>query len=154
MRRERALKVVLLVVGRPGGGGAKSKTINEPHAKRSELVVGLLFLAAIYPITDSLWHSKQADYEGDMMLSIYFALGIFLLMAARNPAANRSLISFTGWSSLAHASVMIVMAIQKPDERVGFLLAVALFGVIGLLMILLTPPKHAERAAQVAPILP
>ena len=37
MRRERALKVVLLVVGRPGGGGAKSKTINEPHAKRSDL---------------------------------------------------------------------------------------------------------------------
>jgi hypothetical protein len=29
-----------------------------------------------------------------MMMGIYFALGIFLLIAARNPAAHRSLIAF------------------------------------------------------------
>ena len=66
MNRERALKVVLVLVG-------------------------LLFLAGVYPVTDSLWHANQSDYGDDMMLSIYVALGIFLLIAARNPSANRSL---------------------------------------------------------------
>ena len=42
-----------------------------------------------------------------MMLSLYFTLGIFLLLAARDPSANRSLIAFTAWSSFAHAAVML-----------------------------------------------
>jgi hypothetical protein len=45
------------------------------------VVVGLLFLAGVYPVTDSLWHANQSTE--DMMLSLYVALGIFLLIAAR-----------------------------------------------------------------------
>jgi hypothetical protein len=41
-----------------------------------------------------------------MMLSVYVTLGIFLLLAARNPSANRSLIAFTAWSSFARAALM------------------------------------------------
>ena len=74
MNRERALKILLVLVG-------------------------LLFSAGIYPLTLSLWKMKQSDYGDDMMLSLYFALGIFLLMAVRNPSANRSLIAFAAWSS-------------------------------------------------------
>jgi hypothetical protein len=33
---------------------------------------------------------NESDYGDDMMLSLYFALGIFLLMAVRNPSANRT----------------------------------------------------------------
>jgi hypothetical protein len=69
MIRERALKVVLVLVG-------------------------LLFSAGIYPLTMSLWKMNESDYGDDMMLSLYFALGIFLLMAVRNPSANRTLIAF------------------------------------------------------------
>jgi hypothetical protein len=47
-----------------------------------------------------------------MILSIYITLGIFLLLAVRDVSANRSLIAFTGWSSLAHASVMILQSFQ------------------------------------------
>jgi hypothetical protein len=39
------------------------------------------------------------------MLSLYVTLGIFLLLAARNPSANRSLVAFTAWSSFAHTTV-------------------------------------------------
>jgi uncharacterized paraquat-inducible protein A len=80
MIRERALKVVLVIVG-------------------------LLFTAGIYPVTVSLWKMNESDYGDDMMLSLYVALGVFLLMAVRNPSANRSLIAFTAWSSFAHAAV-------------------------------------------------
>jgi len=92
MNRERALKIVLVLVG-------------------------LLFLAGVYPVTDSLWHANQSMYTEVMIFSLYVALGIFLLIAVRNPSANRSLIAFTAWSSFAHAAVMAVMAFQKADER-------------------------------------
>jgi hypothetical protein len=52
-----------------------------------------------------------------MILNIYISLGIFLLIAARNPPEHRSLIHFAGWSTLAHDGVMIVQGIQHHDLR-------------------------------------
>src|SRR5258707_15695820 len=80
------------------------------------VLVGLLFLALIYPLTMSLWSEAAVA----MMLSLYVTLGIFLLIAVRNPSANRSLIAFTAWSSFAHATVMAVAALPNafaPGER-------------------------------------
>src|SRR5437667_11853450 len=114
MNRERAMKIVLLLVG-------------------------LLFSAAIYPLAMSLWKLNQSDYGDDMMLSLYFALGIFLLIAVRNPSANRSLIAFAAWSSFAHAAVMAVLAFHIASERGGLLSAVAVLGVIGVTLIVLAP---------------
>jgi hypothetical protein len=126
MRRERALKVALLLVG-------------------------LLFWAGVYPVTESLWHANQAMYTEDMMLSLYVTLGIFLLIAVRNPSANRSLIAFTAWSSLAHAAVMAVMAFQKAGERGELLIAVAVLGIVGAALIMLAPAKQSgERVLATA----
>jgi uncharacterized membrane protein HdeD (DUF308 family) len=125
MWRERALKVVLVLVG-------------------------LLFSAGVYPVTDSLWPANQSMYADDMMLSLYIALGIFLLIAVRNPSANRSLIAFTAWSSFAHATVMAVMAFQKADERAGFLTAVAGLIIIGVALIVLAPAKPSVERASAA----
>ncbi len=119
MWRERALKIVLVFVG-------------------------LLFTAGIYPIVDSLRHADQKMYSDDMMLSLYVALGIFLLIAVRDPSANRTLIAFTAWSSFAHAAVMSVMAFQKADER-EVLWAVAALVVIGIALIALAPPKKSDE---------
>ena len=125
MIRERALKVVLVLVG-------------------------LLFSAAIYPLTMSLWKMNQSDYGDAMMLSLYFALGIFLLMAVRNPSANRSLIAFAAWSSFAHGAVMAVMAVHTPSERAGLLGAVTALIIIGVALIALAPAKQSgERASAV-----
>jgi hypothetical protein len=49
-----------------------------------------------------------------MMLSLYVTLGIFLLLAARNPSAHRSVIGFAAWSSLAHASVILQWLARRP----------------------------------------
>jgi hypothetical protein len=82
-----------------------------------------------------------------MMLSIYVTLGIFLLIAARNPSAHRSLIAFAGWSSLAHAAVMAVQSYYDAAERVHFLAGVAMFAIIGISLAALTPPKPNQAIA-------
>src|SRR5260370_16599415 len=76
MMRERALKVVLVIVG-------------------------LLFLASVYPLL-----RMQLSPSEQMLGGVYATLGIFLLLALRNTSANRSLVAFTAWSSLIHAAIM------------------------------------------------
>ena len=84
-----------------------------------------------------------------MMLSIYVPLGVFVLLAARNPSANRSLIAFTAWSSFAHAAVMAVMPSQNVAHR-GELWVSGALVIIGLLLILLAPAKPPDEPASAA----
>jgi len=120
MRRERALKVVLVLLG-------------------------LLFCAAVYPL---LMMVKE-DPALAMMMSLYATLGIFLLLASRNPSAHRSLIAFAAWSSFAHASVMSVQAYLGFIAR-RELLGVATFVVISVALTALAPAKQsAERTVAV-----
>jgi drug/metabolite transporter superfamily protein YnfA len=120
MRGERALKVVLVVVG-------------------------LLFVAGVYPL---MVFTRQ-DPALAMMLSLYVTLGIFLLLAARNPSANRSLIAFTAWSSFAHAAVMSFQAFRNLISR-GELFGVAALIVIGVALITLAPAKQPTARASAA----
>jgi hypothetical protein len=113
MWRERALRIVLVFVG-------------------------LLFSALIYPLT--MFFRQEPALA--MMLSVYVTLGLFLLLAARNPSANRSLIAFTAWSSFAHAAVMGVQAYRNLIAR-GELVGVAMLIVIGFALIVLLPEKQA-----------
>jgi hypothetical protein len=38
-------------------------------------LVGLFFVAGIYPLITSVMHPKQSDYPDQMMLAIYVTLG-------------------------------------------------------------------------------
>lgn len=120
MLRERALKIVLVLVG-------------------------LLFTAGVYPLTIFLAREPALA----MMLSLYVTLGIFLLLAARNPSANRSLIAFAAWSSFAHGAVMAVQAYQNRIERQE-LLGVAAFFIIGTTLMALAPAKQPGELASAA----
>jgi hypothetical protein len=117
MGRERALKAVLVVVG-------------------------LLFSAGVYPLTMLV---RQAPTLA-MMFSLYVTLGVFLLLAARNPSANRSLIAFTAWSSFAHAALMGTQAFLKLISR-GELWGVAALLLIGVALVVLAPAKSVERVS-------
>src|SRR6266436_159016 len=119
MRRERALKVVLVVVG-------------------------LIFCGLVYPLTMFVRQEPALA----MMLSVYVTLGIFLLLAARNPSANRSLIAFTAWSSFAHAALMAVQAFRNLIPR-GELWGVAALVIIGVALIVLAPANSMERVSAV-----
>jgi hypothetical protein len=51
-----------------------------------------------------------------MICGVYAVLGAYLIAAARNPAENRSLISFTVWSSIVHAGIMAAQATSDGHE--------------------------------------
>ena len=120
MHRERALKIVLMLVG-------------------------LLFTAMIYPLV--LFVKQEPALA--MKMSLYVTLGIFLLLAARNPSANRSLIAFTAWSSFAHAAVMSFQAFRNLIAR-GELIGSVVLVVIGVALIALAPATQpVDRASAV-----
>jgi quinol-cytochrome oxidoreductase complex cytochrome b subunit len=113
------------------------------------VLVGLIFVAGVYPLITSVregWQANKEDAE-PMGLSLYVMMGVFLLVAARNPAANRGVIVFAGWLNIAHAAVMTVMAVHLPNEREDMLIASAIFAGIGAILILLPPAQQlSERA--------
>src|SRR6201998_1233822 len=100
---------------------------------------GFLFTAGFYPLIGSLLHPADSDSGDTMMLSLYVALGIFLLIAVRNPSAHRSLIAFAAWSSFAHAVTMSTLGLEIASQRVGFLVGSAVLVLIGFALITLAP---------------
>jgi Family of unknown function (DUF6632) len=104
------------------------------------VLVGLLFTALVFPMTMFVRQEPALA----MMLSVYVTLGIFLLLAARDPSANRSLIAFTAWSSFAHAALMGMQAWRNIVAR-GELIGVAVLIVIGVALIVLAPAKQSKK---------
>jgi hypothetical protein len=105
-------------------------------------LVGLLFLALSYPMIVFV----RQDPGVSMMFSLYVTLGVFLLLALRNPLANRSLIAFTAWSSFAHAALMGTQAMRNMVAR-GEMAGVAVLLVIGVALIALAPAKQRSAPA-------
>ena len=114
-------------------------------------LVGALFLAAVYPGVAGIRHPKGSDTGDTMMMSLYATLGVFLLLAIRDPSAHRSVIAFAAWSGFAHAAVMSLLAIALASERAGYLMGSAVLVIIGIALITLAPPKSVEQTAQLAP---
>jgi hypothetical protein len=109
------------------------------------VLVGLLLTAGVYPLIGSLLHPADSDTGDTMMHSLYVALGIFLLIAVRNPSAHRSLIAFAAWSSSAHAVAMSILGLEIASQREGFLGGSAVLVVIGGTLIVLAPAKESVK---------
>jgi hypothetical protein len=107
------------------------------------VIVGLLFVATVYPLLFLLRHEETLQ----MMLSIYVTLGVFLLLASRNPSAHCSLIAFAAWSSFAHAAVMAAQSVGDVAERTHLLFGTLIFVVIGVPLLFLAPAKVRVTAA-------
>jgi succinate-acetate transporter protein len=110
--------------------------------KTALVVVGLLFTAGVIPLT--MFFSREPAVP--MIMSLYVTLGIFLLLAVRDPAANRSLIAFGGWANLAHAGVMAAQEYRNVIER-RELAGVVVFAIVGVVLIALAPAKQAVEKA-------
>jgi hypothetical protein len=90
------------------------------------IVIGVIFIFGIYPLSivwpsGWTWGQDHSHYLM-MIIGIYATLGMFLLMAARDPDAHKSIIWFTVWSSVVHGAIMALQAISDPAER-GHLIA-------------------------------
>lgn len=115
-----------------------NKSIHLRTLRLALKVFGLTFTFAVYPLTlfwpsGWAWHSGQSEYL-TMIIGIYATLGVFLLLASRDPLQHRSLIWFTVWSSLVHGGIMAVQAILN-KEHIGHLYGdvLGLFLVAGVL---------------------
>src|SRR5438270_12494025 len=124
MWRERVLKIVLVVLG-------------------------LFFSAAIRPLVGGLHDPTHSDTGDTMMMSLYFALGIFLFIAVRNPSAHRSVIAFAAWSSFAHAVTMSIHGLEIPSQRIGFLVGSTVLVVVGVAFLAFSPAKPLAEGVSV-----
>src|SRR2546428_10638360 len=94
-KRERALQVVLVVWG------------------------VLTVVANVYPLVTAFLAGLRptSGTTAPMFWAMYATLGVFLVLAARNPSAYRSLIAFAVWSSFAHAAGLGLRALQLSTPR-------------------------------------
>lgn len=133
MKRERALQVVLVLVG-------------------------LAYFAWAIPLFQSLWHSSWLQQHQDafpMFMSVNTVLGVFLLLAAKQPARHRSLIAFGGWSTLAHAFTMTIMSLEAWSHgmhRKDSPQDIVIVGAIGLLLLAVLPAKEPAPARTEGPL--
>jgi hypothetical protein len=127
-KRERALQVVLVVLGLGTAG------------------------ANIYPLVTSFLAGLRPTQgtTAPMFYTILATLGVFLVLAARNPSAHRSLIAYTVWSSFAHTAVMALMAIQLPTKRGELLAGVAVTGLLAVLLFVVA--RSAARSEGAVPV--
>ena len=95
------------------------------YLSKALYLFGVIFVAGIWTMMEVWpagwsWEPRQPEYE-QMILGVYATLGIFLILAARNPLEHRSLISFTIWSSVVHAAIMLAQALRDPVEKENML---------------------------------
>ena len=128
-----------------------SETMREKFLKAALVVFGVIFFL-IYPLgmvwpSGFRWHGEQGEYYFQMICGVYAVLGAYLILAARNPSENRSLISFAISANIVHAAIMAAQSIHDEHER-GHLLGdvPALLLVAGVLWWLI-PAKHQTSIA-------
>lgn len=114
------------------------------------VVVGLIFVFGIYPLTlvwpeGWMWEPRQYEYE-QMIIGLYAVLGIFLLIASRDPMAHRSLIWFTVVSSVVHAAIMAAQATVDPAEHANFAGDIPALLLVAVILAALMPKRRAAGA--------
>ena len=124
-KRERALQVVLVVLGL------------------------LTVVTNVYPLVTSFLAGLRptAGTAAPMFWTILATLGVFLVLAARNPSAHRSLIAYAIWSSVAHTAVMALMAMQLPNKRSELLAGVAVTGLSAVLLFAFAPSSSPSEGS-------
>ena len=121
------------------------------RALRYALVLtGLITIFGVLPLT-KIWPSGwRWDPDNElylqMIVGIYATLGVFLLLAARDPLRHLSLIWFTVWSSVVHGGIMTVQALVYPMHRGHLLGDVPALFLIAIVLGILTPRGRAAVA--------
>ncbi len=116
------------------------------------LLIRISFIVAVYPLT-IFWPSGWAWHRGgtslylQMIIGIYATLGVFLIVAARNPLGHLSLIWFTVWSSIVHGGIMAVQALVYPEHRGHLFGDVPVLFLYAAILSFLTPRREKGATA-------
>src|SRR5580704_10842615 len=119
------------------------------------VLCGAIFLFGLYPLMIAWpsgwrWNPSQTEYE-QMIVGVYATLGVFLIIASRNPLQHRSLIWFTVWSSIVHGGIMAVQAMSMPAEHghlLGDVPALVLVALVIAALMHRGPAGDASATAQ------
>lgn len=123
--------------------------------KLALVLIGAFCVVGIYPLT-VLWPSGWAWHSGgpsmylQMILGVYATLGVFLILAARDPLANRSLIWFGVWSSIVHGGIMAVQAFVYPEHRGHLYGDVPVLFIAAIVFAVLMPKGQAKVGSRSA----
>lgn len=119
------------------------------------IVFGLTFIFGIYPL-GIVWSSGWTWGQGHshylmMIIGVYATLGVFLLLASRNPDAYTSVIWFTVWSSVVHGGIMSIQSITDESERGHLVGDVPALFLIAIILAVLAP-RHINENQSAARI--
>jgi hypothetical protein len=120
------------------------------------VLVGLFYSVCGYILFDNLWHLRWLSGHSDVMpmfLSLMTALGVGLLVAAKQPAKHRLMIAYAAWGSPAPGITMTIMSAQaaaRGMHRKDSPQDIVIFGVIGVTLLALLPARQPSLAG--API--
>lgn len=123
----------------------------ETYLKMALVAFGAIFFL-IYPMgmiwpSGWVWHGGEGQYYLQMICGVYAVLGAFLIAAARNPAAHRSLISFTIWSSIVHAAIMAAQALGDGHETGHLIGDVPALLLVAAILWFLSPQRSTASEA-------
>ena len=116
------------------------------------VVVGIIYIVGIYAMMHWIqpsgwsWMPRQPEYEW-MILGVYATLGVFLILASRDPLSNLSLIWFTIFSNIVHAGVMLVYAIIDKTERANLYGDIPALFLVAAVLWFLTPRKASSQVS-------
>ncbi len=109
------------------------------------IATAAIFIFGIYPL-GIVWPSGWTWGQGHghshyltMIIGVYATLGVFLLLASRDPEAHRSIIWFTVWSSVVHAAIMAMQSFGDAAERGHLIGDVPALFLVALALGLLAP---------------
>jgi hypothetical protein len=153
--QEKPIKEVLTLEPQSYPPASRVTNVAEPapskYLRLTLQLVGLIFVFGIYTLSivwpsGWVWHTGHTSHYLQMLLGVYATLGVFLLIASRNPLANLSLIWFTVWSSVVHAGIMAAQALANSDQRGHLLGDVPALLVVAAALAVLTPRHTAATA--------
>lgn len=116
------------------------------YLKIALILIGAFCVVGVYPLTifwpsGWAWHTGGTSFYLEMIIGIYVTLGVFLIIAARNPLEHLSLIWFAVWSSIVHGGIMAVQSLVYPQHRGHLLGDVPVLFIAAAVLAWLTPKK-------------
>ncbi len=109
-------------------------------------VIGVIYLVGVpvlmmgFEASGWTWLPRQPEYE-QMIMGVYATLGVFLILAAKNPLEHTSLIWFTVWSNIVHGGIMLLHAIVDVSERSNLVGDVPALFIVAAILWYLMPAR-------------